>query len=135
MTDEAPRFNTVEEFYEYAKKNWPPDSQFCVRHWAPFAMRERSGGLVMSVMYITDFVVQDTELAKRAGGDPNVALKLAAPYCCHYGEEVYERMLAELDAPDEWLAPCLMKYGNANRRCRGVLHDKCREAREAASGS
>lgn len=133
MTDEAPTFKDKAEFLAWAKKNWPPDGQFCANHWATFALRERDRGLLMSVMYITDMVFMDTELAQRAGGDPQLALRLAAPFCCHYGEEVYEKMLAELDAPEEWLYDCQLdpRPGNKERKCRGVLHDKCREAREA----
>lgn len=132
MTD-APQFDTKEEFLEWAKKNWPPDPQFCAEHWATFALRERTGGALMSVMYITDMVLLDSDLAERANGDPGLAMKLASPYCCHYGEELYQKMLEEIDAPDEWLYECQLnpKPGGPNRKCRGVLHEKCRQAREA----
>lgn len=132
MSDNSPQFETEEEFLKWAKINWPPDPQFCAKHWARFATREQSHGALFSLMYITDLVFMDEELSKRAGGDPNTAMKLAAPFCCHYGDEVYEKVLEEINAPEEWYMDCLMKYGSPNRRCKGVLHEKCRQARESA---
>lgn len=129
--DDAPHFDTKEEFLDWAKKNWPPDPQFCAEHWAPFALRQIEGGAIFSVIYITDLVFMDNELAKRAGGSPSLAMKLAAPYCCHYGQETYEKVLAEVQAPEEWSYDCQMvpRPGGPERRCRGVLHDVCREKR------
>ena len=75
----SPNFDSKDEFLEWARKNWPPDSQFCANHWAPFALQELTGGVLFSLMYITDLVFMDIDLAKRAGGDPGVAMKLAAP--------------------------------------------------------
>lgn len=131
MPDEAPKFDTKEEFLAWAKKNWPPDSQFCAEHWAPFALREVMGGALFSIVYLTDIVFFDVELAKRSGGDPNTGMKLAAPFCCHYGDEVYKRVMAEVQAPGEWYMDCLRvpRPGGPNRRCHGVLHDECRDAR------
>ena len=136
MTDEVPEFGTREEFLAWARKNWPPDPQFCAEHWATFALRERTGGMLLSIMYLTDVVFFDDELARRAGGDPATAMKLASPYCCHYGEEVYERMLAEIDAPEEWLYDCQLdpRPGGPDRKCRGVFHEACRIAREEREG-
>lgn len=133
MSDDEPKFSSKEEFLAWAKVNWPPDGQFCAEHWATFALRERQGGVMFSLMYLTDILFFDLEMAERSGGDPATAMKLAAPYCCHYGEEVYQKVLAEIDAPEEWLFDCQMtpRPGGPNRKCRGVLHDICREARLA----
>lgn len=132
MTDEQPQFTTKEEYVAWARKHGRADPQFCAEHWAPFALREIDGGALFSVIYLTDLVLMDEVLAKRAGGDPNLAMHLAAPFCCHYGEEVYAKVIEEVTAPDEWLYECQMvpRPGGPSRRCRGVLHDECREARE-----
>jgi hypothetical protein len=133
MSEDAPTFGTKEEFLAWAKKNWKPDSQFCAEHWSPFAMRELDSGVLFSIIYLTDFVFMDEELAKRASGSPELAMKLAAPYCCHYGEETYRKVLEEISAPEEWLFDCqkVPRPGSKERKCRGVLHDECREARIA----
>lgn len=133
MSDNSPQFNSKGEFLEWARKNWKANSQFCANHWAPFALRESEGGILFSLIYITDLVFMDAELAERGGGNPETAMQLASPFCCHYGEETYEKVMAEVNAPDEWLMECLMvpRPGSPERKCKGVLHDPCREAREA----